>query len=81
MRKQASLMEIRPSEATVKDESTIWRRCWVSCIRKLTTAVAAINECRVSEAIFLIMVTLLTLLATLPVTTYEVEKMFRKVPT
>ena len=75
----ASLMKDRPSEATVRDEFKIWKRHWASCTRKPTTAVAAINECRGSEAIFPNMVTLLTLLATLPVSTCEVERMFSKV--
>lgn len=77
--KYVALMKDHPSEATVKDEFKIWKRHWASSARKPTTAVATINECRGSEDIFPNMVSLLTLPATLPVSTCEVERMLSKV--
>lgn len=77
--KYVSLMKTNPLESSVRDEFKIWKRHWSSCVKKPTTAVATINECRGIEAVFPNMVTLLTLLATLPVSTCEAERMFSKV--
>lgn len=77
--KYASLLKTYPLESSVRDEFKIWKRHWSSCTNKPTTAVATINECRDTEAVFPNMVSMLTLLATLPVSTCEAERMFSKI--
>lgn len=77
--KYGPLMKDNPIESSVRDEFKIWQRHWSSCEKKPTTAVATINECKGMEAVFPNMLTLLTLLATLPVSTCEAERMFSKV--
>jgi hypothetical protein len=66
------------TEIDVKTEFEIWNKYWSKeTVQKPKTAISALNSCQ--ENVFPNIFALLTILATLPVSTCEAERMFSKV--